>query len=137
MPDITTHVVVPIATEADARRTATQLRGYDFDQVTVVHVIEQGENMPDPVSPEQAEKEAEIAFAAFRDAIPDATTKRVYRNDVVQGIRDVAQEVEATAIAFHPRGGSRIVQFLSGDVTLRLVTEADIPVIALPEGKAQ
>lgn len=137
MTDITSHVVVPIATEKDARRTATLLSEYDFGQLTVVHVIEHVKTGPDPVSPEQAEKRAATVFAAFREVFPEANTEQVYRNDVVQGIVDVAQEIEATAIVFHPRGGNRFVQMLSGDVTLRLVTEADRPVIALPEGKEQ
>lgn len=137
MSNITSHVVVPIATADDARRTATTVREYEFDRVTAVHVIEQTKNALDPISPEQATERADVAFSAFREVIPDADTERVFRNDVIQGILDVAREVEAGAIAFCPRGGSRFIQFLSGDVTLRLVTEADRPVIALPEDPSQ
>jgi hypothetical protein len=52
----------------------------------------------------------------------------------VEGVVDAANAVEASAIAFQPREGSRLRQFLSGDRTLRLVTEADRPVISLPGG---
>lgn len=131
---ITSHVVVPIASEDDARTTAQLLNEYDdFGQITAVHVIEKGGGAPDKLSVEQAEQRAEAAFSAFREYFPAAEVKRVFRRDVLQGILDVARDVDASAIVFRPRGGNRIVQFLSGDTTLKLVTEADRPVIAIPE----
>ncbi len=137
MNDITSHIVVPVATEEDARKTAQVVEKYEFDRITAVHVIEHVKGAPDPISPEQANVVADVAFSAFRESIPDVETKRVYREDVIQGILDVARESAASAIVFRPRGGSRIVQFLSGDTALRLVTEADRPVIAIPEGDGQ
>lgn len=133
MNDITANIVVPIATEADARETAHLLNDYEFGEITAVHVIEHVTGAPDPISPEQAETRAQKAFAAFREVLPEANAQRVSRENVVQGIFEVADDVEASAIVFRPRGGSRLVQLLSGDVTLRLVTKADRPVIALPE----
>lgn len=133
MKDITANIVVPIATEKDARETAHLLNSYGFGEITAVHVIEHVKGAPDPISPEQAETRAQAAFAAFREVLPGANAERVFRENVVQGILDVASETDASAIVFRPRGGSRLVQLLSGDVTLRLVTNADRPVIALPE----
>ncbi|ELZ96658.1 universal stress protein [Haloferax sulfurifontis] len=130
---ITKHLVVPVANEEDARETARVLDSYEYGQVTVVHVIEKGGGVPDKLPLEQAELRASDVFGAFRGFIPEADTETAYSRDVVAAIIDVAADVDASAIAFHPRGGSRLVQFLSGDTALKLITDADRPVISLPE----
>jgi nucleotide-binding universal stress UspA family protein len=127
------HLVVPVASAADASATAAALSAYEFESVTTVHVVEHTEGQPDTIPVEQAESVAEDAFDAFESAIPDANTELVYDTDVVDAVIDLAADVEASAIAFRPRGGSRLTQFLSGDTALRLVTVADRPVIALPD----
>lgn len=134
MPEsITEHFVVPVADEEDARVTAQILQSYEYDRVTVVHVVEKGEGVPDKMPLEQAERRAADAFAAFRKVVPGAEEEITYHRDVVAAIIEVAADAEASSIVFRPWGGSRVVQFLSGDTALRLVTEADRPVIALPD----
>ncbi|WP_435320290.1 universal stress protein [Haloarchaeobius sp. TZWSO28] len=132
-PRLTDSIVVPIADEADAHATAAALEPHDVGMVTAIHVIEKGEGVPDKTPVEQSETVADKAFATFRNTFPDAGTRTVYRRDIVQGVVDVTDEVGANAIFFRPRGGSRLVQFLAGDRALRLITEADCPVVALPE----
>ncbi|WP_411965446.1 universal stress protein [Haloferax sp. YSMS24] len=131
----TESIVVPVADQTDARKTATELETYDVGDVTVLHVVEKGDGVPDKTPVVQSEEVASESFAAFHESFPEAETRVVYRRDVVRGIMEVAQELDASAIVFRPRGGARILQFLSGDRSLRLITEAKRPVIALTEAE--
>jgi nucleotide-binding universal stress UspA family protein len=130
---LTEHVIVPVASEDDARATATALEPYDFERITVLHVVEKGGGVPDKTPVEQSEQLAEDAFAAFRETFPDAETAVAYRRDVVEAIVDVADERGASAIAFRPRKGGRLMRLLSGDRSLKLLEEANCPVVAVRE----
>jgi nucleotide-binding universal stress UspA family protein len=130
------HVLVPVATETDARATAQQLAPYNPDHVTALHVVEKGGGSPDKTPVEQSEEMAERAYAAVREEFPDADDHTAYARNVVKAIFEAAEEVDASAIAYRSRGGNRLVQFLSGDRSLKLVTQADRPVIALPNIEA-
>ena len=126
------HVLLPVANEEDARKTAELLQPYNPDHVTALHVVEKGEGVPDKTPVEQSEELAEESYAAVRAVFPDADDHTAYSRDVVGAIFEAAFEVDASAIAYRSRGGNRIMQFLSGDLSLKLVTEAEKPVIALP-----
>lgn len=126
------HVLVPVAHEKDARATAAALEPYQPENVTALHVVEKGDGVPDKTPVEQSEEVAAKAYAAVRTVFPDADDHTVYARDVVEAIFEAADDVDASAIAYRSRGGNRLMQFLSGDLSLKLVTQCDRPVIALP-----
>jgi nucleotide-binding universal stress UspA family protein len=130
------HVLVPVANEDDALATATALEPYGPEHVTALHVVEKGEGVPDKTPVEQSEQLAEESYAAVRTVFPDADDHTAYSRDIVEAIFEAAEEVGASAIAYRSRGGGRITQFLSGDLSLKLVTNTDIPVIALPRAES-
>jgi nucleotide-binding universal stress UspA family protein len=140
MTDIFDRVLLPVASQEDGRTTARAFDSYgaDADRVVAVHVIEKAGGAPDKASVEQREQEAEKIFAVVREELGDGIeTEIAYGTDVAETIFDVADEMEATAIAFTPRGGSRWVQLLTGDVALDLITDTDRPVVVLPEDETE
>jgi nucleotide-binding universal stress UspA family protein len=133
--DLLRHVLLPVADESDAKATVAALEPYDPEQVTALHVVEKGGGVPDKTPVEQSEQIAQESYTAVREVFPDAGEHTAYGTDVVESIFDTVEEVDASAVAYQSRGGNRLVQFLSGDRSLRLVTEAEIPVIALPRAE--
>lgn len=130
--ELLAHVLVPVAHEDDARETALALEPYDPDRVTAFHVVEKGEGVPDKTPVEQSEAIAADSFEAVRTVFPAADDRVGYARSVVDAIFEAADEIDASAIAYRSRGGNRVVQFLSGDRSRKLVTDARRPVIALP-----
>ena len=126
------RVLLPVANGDDARRTAAALEPYGPTAVTALHVVEKGGGVPDKTPVEQSEELAEESYAAVREVFPGADDHTAYGRDVAEAIFEAAETVDASAIAYRARGGNRLMQFLSGDISLKLVTNADRPVIALP-----
>jgi len=129
------HVLLPVATVDDARQTADALKPYQPAQVTAIHVVEKGEGVPDKTPVEQSEAVAAAAYEAVRTVFPDADDHTAYARDVVEAVFEAAEAVDASAVAYLPRGGGRLKRLLSGDRSVRLVTNARVPVIALPRGE--
>lgn len=130
------RILVPIASTDDARATSRALRRqFDLDEtdVTFVYVVEKAGGAPDKLSLEQAEE----SFAAFQEVMPGVEAELVHDEDVVGGIVDLAVAVDASAIAFRPRGRSRLVRLLAGDKDLKLVTKSGLPVIAPTDTDAE
>ena len=133
-------VVVPIASRDDAAATAAALVPHlDAPNRTAiaVHVIEKVDGALDKASVEQREADAEAMFAIVTERLDgvDAAldTEIRYGTDVTATLVETAGDVDASAIVFTPRGGSRWKQLLSGDVTHNLVHESDVPVVVLPD----
>lgn len=133
------HPLVPIASEEDAVATARALSPYlDGDRrVTLLHVIEKAGGALDKASVEQRRAEADEIFAAAREHLEgtgaQVETTLEYGTDVSETIVDTADEIDATAVVFTPRGGSKWVKLLTGDVATSLVEESHLPVVTLPD----
>lgn len=126
------HVLLPVANEEDALATATALEPYGPSHVTALFVVEKGEGVPDKTPVTQSEAVARKTYRVVRTVFPDADEHTAYARDVVDAIFDTADELDASAIAYRSRGGSRVVQILSGGLSRQLVTNAERPVLALP-----
>ncbi|MFA9518441.1 universal stress protein [Halopenitus sp. H-Gu1] len=138
MTELLSRVLVPIANEADAADTYDALVDYIDTRTTilVIHVIENAGGEIDKAGVEQRTEIAETAFKALR-GLANADDVSIetgihYGTDVAATIHAAADERDATAIAFRSRGGGPLLEFLSGSVRTKLVTEGDLPVIALP-----
>lgn len=132
------HVVVPIASEEDAIATCEALGPYldSIERVTAVHVIEKGDGTVDKAPMEKRRADAAEFLAVVDGRIGDevaVNTRTAFGTDIVETIVEVAADAGGTAIAFRPRGGSRILRLVTGDTATRLVTDAELPVISLPE----
>ncbi|MFC7098274.1 universal stress protein [Halobaculum marinum] len=136
MTGLLARAVVPVASEKDATATASALAAHDAEvgDVTLVYVVEKAGGAADKAGVEQREEAAREAFDAFDAVLGGAATDHriAYHTDIVDGILGVADDVDATAVVFTPRDGGRFIRLLTGDVALRLVTDADRPVVSLP-----
>ncbi|QSW97793.1 universal stress protein [Haloterrigena alkaliphila] len=132
-------VLVPIANERDAEQTCEAILGKlgdDSATVHVVHVIEKAGGAPDKASVTQREERAERIFELVESTLAgtntDVDTEILYGTDVAGTILDRARDLEATSIVFTPRGASRWVKLLTGDVAQKLLTNTDRPLVILP-----
>lgn len=134
MTDLLGRVVVPVASEDVAEESAIMAREYlrEESDVLVVHVVQDEQRFAE-ASDEEWAAFAEEAFDAFRaDFGREVETELRHGTDIADTIVAVAEDADATAILFVPRGGSRWRQLMSGDVARELVTESSCPVISLP-----
>jgi len=135
MTDLLARVLLPVASVEDAQATARAVAPYlgDAGSVVAVHVIEKAGGAPDKASVEQRESYAGEVFDAVREQLGDVETDLRFDTAVEDAIFAAAADHDASAIVFTPRGGSRWLRLLTGDVTLHVVTETDRPVLVLPD----
>ncbi|WP_436343701.1 universal stress protein [Natronorubrum sp. FCH18a] len=135
-------IVVPAADPDDGERTATALAPHltPTSSVVVVNVIEKAGGAPDKASVEQREEYAEEIFERTRGPLETTgatvETDVLYGTDVVERIFTEAKDRNADAVVFAARPGNRLAELLTGDVARRMVKEASVPVVALPQADA-
>ncbi len=135
MSDLFEHIVLPVASVEDAQATVRAVEPYlqEHSQIVAVHVVEKAGGAPDKASVEQRREYAGDIFDAVRAVLGDVETDLRFDTDVRDAIFAAAEDHDATAIVFTPRGGSRWLRLLTGDVALDVVTKTDRPVVVLPD----
>ncbi|MCL9813668.1 universal stress protein [Natranaeroarchaeum aerophilus] len=142
MTQLTTRVLIPIAHEDDAERTCDaiieHLSSEDASsKFTIVHVIEKGGGTPDKAPLAAREDQAERIFSLVEQRLQAAgyeTESRLeYGTDVAEVLSDVAVDIDATSLVFVPRPQGRLSRLLTGNASTRLISDAPVPVIALPQ----
>lgn len=102
-----TSVLLPLATEDDARQTAASLRQHLPADTTIhaVHVIEHTKGGIDPASPTQFEKEAQQMFATLEELLSEAPyelrSEIRYGTNLVRTLIDVSDEFDVSHIISH------------------------------------
>lgn len=132
------RIVVPVVTPEDAQETCRALEPHldEVDTVIAVHIIEKGGGTIDKAPLSKREEDAEEILGIVEDRLRDEVavdTRTVYDTDVVDGIFDAVTDADATSVVFVSREGGRLVRLLSGDTSTRIVSEATVPVVALPQ----
>lgn len=133
------RIVLPVASEADAKATARAAAPYveSDTSVSVVHVVEKAGGAPDKASVEQREELGREITTLVADRLAEQTesvsTEILYGEDIVETVVEHAKEIDATAVAFLPRNAGLLTRLLSGQNTVSMVTDTDLPVIVLPE----
>lgn len=131
--------LVPVASGEDAMATCDALfpRLPQGAVPVFVHVIEKAGGAMDKASVEQRDLVAEEMFDEVADraavADVDVETEVRYGTHVAGAIIDTAGDVDATAIVFTPRGGSRLWDIIGGGIRDDLVTDSHLPVVVLPQ----
>ena len=101
------RVLMPVASDTDARTACRVLASYSPDRVIAVHVIEKAGGAPDKASVEQRRNNARRIFAAVDetfDGSPTVVETEIrYGTDVAQAVVGAANEHNASVIVFSPR----------------------------------
>ena len=141
MSALLSNVVIPVAGPDDASTTGTAAVSRIADaggSITAVYVVEKSSGVPDKAPMGAREATAKLAFEALERQCESADVpferRVVYDPSVADGVFDVADAIDASAIVFTPRTGGRLIRLLTGDDALAMITGTDRPVVVLPDG---
>ncbi|MCL7419048.1 MAG: universal stress protein, partial [Halalkalicoccus sp.] len=132
-------VLLPVANEADAKRTCTAVRPHltdDSAEVVALYVIEKREGGPAAASIEQLEEHGKKTLGVVEEVFTDSTvtveTELRSGTDLIETIFQAAKDNDVDCITFVPRPKGRVVAFLSGDTGWKIVNQTEYPILVLP-----
>jgi len=132
-----TRPVVPVSDADDAVETYDALRPEidpDCCQPLVVSVVAASgaDDTPQRAATNRATDAVDrFASLAAADGIA-VDTDVLTGDDIAASIIDAATAADASAIAFHSRGGSDWLDVVAGGVRTALIVKSDCPVVVLP-----
>jgi nucleotide-binding universal stress UspA family protein len=131
------RILVPLADPEDAARTARSLRPHveDGTSLVITHVAEG--SGPDLEIARGRDRFAEETYETFIDVLDREGVELEWvtlrGREVAETVLDGTAAVEATLIAFVPRGLDRWARIIAGDPASRLIQHADVPVMVFPD----
>lgn len=131
------RILVPLADPEDAAQTARSLRPHleAGTSLVITHVVEgQG---PDVEIARGRDRFAEETYETFIGVLDREDVQlewvTLYGREVAETVIDGSSAVEATLIAFVPRGLTRWARTVSGDPASRMIQHAHVPVMVFPD----
>jgi len=137
--DLFERIPIPLGSPEDAATTAEATVPCVEARPTVVavHVVEKAMGASDKASVGQRAQFAEEVSSAVRDQLADVEVELdahpLHARGIARTVIDLANGKQASAIVLAPRGPSRWVKLLTGDVSHKLVERTDTPVSVVPE----
>ncbi len=131
------RILVPLADPDDAAQTARALRPYVDSETTLIitHVTE--DDGSEAAIVRGRNHFAEEIYGTFISVLDRDDVRlewvTLQGREVAETIIDGTDAVDATLIAFCPRGLDRWAQVIAGDPASRLIHDADVPVITVPD----
>lgn len=132
-----TRPIIPVSDADDAVETYDALRSEidpDCCQPLVVSVVAAsgGDDTTQRAATNRATDAVErfVSLAAADGLAVD--TDVLTGDDIAESIIAAASDSDASAIAFHSRGGSDWLDVVAGGVRTALIVKSDIPIVVLP-----
>lgn len=140
-PPLFRNTLLPVASLEDAEASAEAVLpaiGHAGGVLTAVHIVDIGNGWtrqgPTFYRQDLADDILGLIERHGRSYGMTVRKKVLYEQDIAEAIVRVADQIDASAIVFTPRGSGRWLSFFSRNTALELVKNAPRPVVVFPAG---